>query len=86
MFKPTDPTPLLTKDDLKNLLAANAVGKELRGSVTRAAPYPSPYRSYGGPRGGGKGGKGCEKACGKGKSQHRQRFTFGENKPAEVTK
>ena len=41
-FKPTDPTPLLTKDDLKNLSAANAMCKELRGRVTRAAPYPSP--------------------------------------------
>ena len=50
-FKPTDPTPLLTKDDLKNITAAKALGKELRGNTSRTAPYPSPYRSYGGPRG-----------------------------------
>ena len=85
-FKPTDPTPLLKKDNLKNLMAANAVGKELRGSLTRTAPYPSPYRLYGGPRRQGKGGKGRGKAGCQGKCQHRQRFTFRENKLDEVTK
>ena len=85
-FKPVDTTPLLTKDDLKNITAANAVGKELRGNTPRASPCPAPYRSYGGPRGRGKGGKGREKSGGKGKGQHRQRFSFVENKPANFTK
>ena len=85
-FKPTDPTPRLTKDDLKNSTASNAVGKELRGNTSRTAPYPAPYRSYGGPQGRGKGDKGRGKAGGKGKRQHRQPFSFGDNKPAEVTK
>jgi hypothetical protein len=84
-FKPAESNPLLTKEDLKNITAANAVSKELRGGSSRPAPYPSPYRSNGNFRGRGKGGKGRGRASGKGKGQHRQRYTFGDNKPTEVT-
>lgn len=83
-FRPAEAAPLLTKEDLKNITAANAVGKELRTGSTRSTPYPAPYRSNGG-RGRGKGGKGRGKASGKGKGQHRQRFSFSDNKPAEST-
>ena len=48
-LEPADATPLLTKDDLKNITAANAVGKELRGNTSRTAPFPAPHGSYGGP-------------------------------------
>ena len=50
-FKPADPTPLLTKDGLKNITAASAIGKELGGNISRTEPYPAPYSSYSGPRG-----------------------------------
>ena len=83
-FEPADPTPLLTKDDLKNITAANPVCKDLRGNMSRTAPYPPHYRSYGGTRVREKGGKGRGKAGGKGKDQHRQRFTFGDNKPGQI--
>ena len=85
-FKPADATPLLTKEDLKNITAVNAVGKELCGNLTRTAQYPSPYRSYGGHRGRGKGGEGPGKTGGKDKGQNWQSFSFGDNEPAEVTK
>ena len=85
-FKPADTTPLLTKDGLKKVTAANAVGKEPRGSTPCTCPHHAPYRSYGGSRGRGKDGKGRGNSGGKGKGQHRQRFSFGDNGPAEVTK
>ena len=84
-FKPAESNQLLTKGDLKNITAANAVVKELRSGSSQPAPYPAPYRSNGSFRGRGKGGKGRGCTGRKGEGQHRQRFSFGDTKPAEVS-